>query len=245
MRSISTTWRFIGMANSPPSQLPLAVQLRPDAQLSSLYSEPNQWIIQWLNTAWVSQTEQFCWIDAGSGAGLSHVLQAIAQQAEQQQKLVFYLSFKQDSQLAPDLLRELPAFDVLCLDDVDDVLGQPDWDLALLHCFNEMRAQHKQLVMGSHQALTDLQQRVLPDLWSRLSWGMRMHWHRPEHWSAVIEHVALARGLLLDAGTCQYIATRAPRDWPKIMEILQELDQAALVAKRRVTVPFIRQVLGW
>jgi DnaA family protein len=99
--------------------------------------------------------------------------------------------------------------------------------------------------MGSHQALTDLQQRVLPDLWSRLSWGMRMHWHRPEHWSAVIEHVALARGLLLDAGTCQYIATRAPRDWPKIMEILQELDQAALVAKRRVTVPFIRQVLGW
>jgi DnaA family protein len=72
-----------------------------------------------------------------------------------------------------------------------------------------------------------------------------MHWQRPQQWSAAIEHVARARGLPLDELTCQYIATRAPRDWPNLIAILTELDQAALIAKRRVTVPFIRQVMGW
>ena len=232
------------MAEFESSQLPLAVHLRPDAQLSSLYVEPNDWIIDWLKTDWHAQKEQFCWIDAGVGAGLSHLLQAIAQQAEQQRS-VFYLSLASPMQLAPEVLADLPAFDMLCLDDVDAVLGQADWDVALLHCFNEMRAHHKQLVIGSHQALSDLQSVVLADLWSRLHSGLSVHWQRPKEWAAAIHYAVASRGLVIDDTALHYLAQRVPREWPKLMVILNQLDQAALITKRRMTIPFIRQVMGW
>lgn len=231
--------------NILPGQLPLAVHLRPDARLGELYVEPNEECLQWLTSVWARSEEQFCWLDAGAGAGLSHVLQAVAQQSEQQGKAVFYVSFAANAQLRPELLSELPVFDVLCLDDVDAVIGQPDWDLALMHCFNEMRAQQKQLLMGSHLGLTVLRNSILPDLGSRLSWGMVMHWQRPLQWALAVEHAARARGLVFDTATSAYVALRTPRNWPQLMSTLSLIDQAALVAKRRITIPFIRQVMRW
>lgn len=230
---------------SASGQLPLAVHLRADANLPDLYAEPNEGSIQWLSSIWAQREEQFCWLDAGAGAGLSHVMQALAQLGEQHAQTVFYLSFADNTQLSPDLLSELHIFDLLCLDDVDAVLGKSAWDRALLHCFNEMRAQHKQLVIGSHCSLSAIQSQALPDLWSRLNSGVVMHWQRPLQWARAVQHVALARGFILDDATCDYIALRAPRDWTQLMAILTKIDQATLVAKRRMTIPFIRQVMSW
>lgn len=233
------------MADFIPKQLPLAVHLRPDAKLSSLYVEPNRWFVDWLQSEWPSSRIPFCWLDAEPGSGLSHVIQAIAQQGEQLGQSVFYVSFAQAHQLSSEVLADLAGFDLLCLDDLDCIAGQPEWDLALLHCFNEMQAQQKQLVVGSHQALATLKPQMLPDLWSRMSSGLVVHWRRPEYWITAIEHVVQAQGMLMGAAARQYFAARAPRDWAQVMMLVNTLDQAALSAQRRITIPFIRQVLDW
>jgi DnaA family protein len=36
---------------------------------------------------------------------------------------------------------------------------------------------------------------------------------------------------------------RMPRDLPSLLRILDELDEASLVAQRRLTIPFIRNAL--
>jgi DnaA family protein len=40
-----------------------------------------------------------------------------------------------------------------------------------------------------------------------------------------------------------YLQRRFPRDLPTLYQLLDTLDEAALAAQRRVTVPFIRAVL--
>ena len=51
------------------------------------------------------------------------------------------------------------------------------------------------------------------------------------------------RGLELPAETLDYLMKRMPRDLRSLFDILDELDEASLVAQRRLTVPFIRDAL--
>jgi DnaA family protein len=54
---------------------------------------------------------------------------------------------------------------------------------------------------------------------------------------------AQQRGLELPAETLDYLMKRMPRDLRSLFELLDELDEASLVAQRRLTVPFIRDAL--
>jgi DnaA family protein len=51
------------------------------------------------------------------------------------------------------------------------------------------------------------------------------------------------RGLELSEDTAHYLLRRCPRDLPALMALLERLDAAALTAQRRLTVPFVKQVL--
>jgi DnaA family protein len=54
---------------------------------------------------------------------------------------------------------------------------------------------------------------------------------------------ALARGLDLPEESALYLQRRYRRDLPTLYELLDTIDEAALRAQRRLTLPFIRQVL--
>jgi DnaA family protein len=54
---------------------------------------------------------------------------------------------------------------------------------------------------------------------------------------------ARLRGFELPEETSRWLQRRFPRNMRALYEILDTLDEAALVAQRRLTVPFIRSVL--
>jgi len=54
---------------------------------------------------------------------------------------------------------------------------------------------------------------------------------------------ARARGFELPDETARWLQRRFPRDMTTLYDLLDALDEEALVAQRRLTVPFIRSVL--
>ena len=52
------------------------------------------------------------------------------------------------------------------------------------------------------------------------------------------------RGLALDAPALEWLLTRTGRDLGSLVRVLDRLDRESLAAKRRLTVPFLRGVLG-
>ena len=54
---------------------------------------------------------------------------------------------------------------------------------------------------------------------------------------------AAQRGLQLPPETSEYLLRRVPRDLTSLYRILDQLDEASLIAQRRLTVPFIRDAL--
>ena len=234
-----------------PQQLPLQVGLPEDAQLDALFAGPNQWFRSWLQANWSGSgpfNETSLVIEALPGAGVTHWLQAICRQGEDAGLSVFYLNLADVADYSPDLLEGMSTMSLLCLDDVDQVLGNPGWDEALFHLFNAQRDQGHRLAIGIQQPLSALQEAVLPDLHSRLTWGLRVALKLPAEevdWEAAILWLANQRGLSINAETAKYLSLRGPRDWRGVSDLLSELDTRALAAKRRITPPFIRSVTGW
>jgi DnaA family protein len=51
------------------------------------------------------------------------------------------------------------------------------------------------------------------------------------------------RGFELPAETAKYLQRRFPRDMRSLCDVLDTLDDAAFAAQRRLTVPFIREIV--
>ena len=87
---------------------------------------------------------------------------------------------------------------------------------------------------------------ALPDLASRMSASLVLHL-APLGESDQIKVLRLRakrRGLELPDDVGQYLLRRMPRDLRSLCALLDTLDMASLAKQRRLTVPFIRQILG-
>ena len=56
---------------------------------------------------------------------------------------------------------------------------------------------------------------------------------------------AKARGLDMPSDVAQYLLRHHSRDLIELVHFLHVLDKASLAAKRRLTIPFVRQVLHY
>jgi DnaA family protein len=111
--------------------------------------------------------------------------------------------------------------------------------------FNRVRAAGVTLlVAGIHRP--DQCDFALPDLISRLGWGVTyvLKSLPDEDVVAALSHRARGRGLELPEDTAQFLLKRIPRDLPSVFDSLDRLDMASMIEQRRLTIPFVKEVLG-
>ena len=63
--------------------------------------------------------------------------------------------------------------------------------------------------------------------------------------SAILQFRATRRGLTLAPGVANYIVSRAPRAMHELLEVLELLDSASLAQQRALSIPFVKEALGW
>jgi DnaA family protein len=180
------------------------------------------------------------------GTGKTHLLIALTAYLQNLQHQVAYLSFKElVSTASPALLSSLDSYQVIVLDDVDKIIGLRDWEEALFHCFNQIKSAGKKLLLAStlNASSSDF---GLADIQSRLATGLTYHLpelNDDEKQQALILH-AHSKGLVLAEEVTQYLLRRYGRDMNSLMAVLKRLDNASLAAQRKLTIPFVSQVLA-
>ena len=186
--------------------------------------------------------QDFTWIWGSKGAGCTHLLQAVCHAVGGLGQSAFYLSFSQMSQLTPDVLQGLEQMAVLCLDDVEQVIGNRDWELALFHLYNRMCESQTPLLVAAHTNPKYLTT-ALPDLASRLQSAavFRLPVLSDEEKIAALKARASLRGFTLTDEVATYLLSRVDRDMPTLFGVLQDLDRLSLETGRRVTIPLLKQ----
>ena len=91
----------------------------------------------------------FIFLSGPGGCGKSHLLNASCHQAREQDMAAFYIALKRLPESAAAGLEGLQVLDLVCVDDLDRVAGNPVWEQALFRCFNEVRAAGGRLLVSS------------------------------------------------------------------------------------------------
>jgi DnaA family protein len=218
-------------------QLALGVRLRAEATFDSFSPGSNTELLAALRSAQRAPL----WLWGNHGSGKTHLLQAVCAAAGQ---TAAYLPLSRSSALPPAALIGFESCRVLCVDDVDAVAGDLTWERGLFRLFNDAAEQGTRLVFAAAAAPRRL-------AWSLDDWRSRaascvIYQLRELDDAGRIEALRLRaaqRGLQLPQETSEYLLRRMPRDLPSLFELLDHLDEASLVAQRRLTVPFIRDAL--
>jgi DnaA family protein len=223
---------------SPPSpQLPLGIALRESATLDGFVAGANAEALAALRRL---RAGERLYLHGPSGTGKSHLLQGACREAGGR---AAYLPLRELVGHSPDVLAGLDALDRVCLDEVDTVAGDRVWEEALVGFLDRLRAQATVVLAAGPRPADELS--LLPDLASRLGWGA-VYALQPLDDAGkreLLQRRATARGLEMPEEVAAFLIRRAPRDVPALLTLLDRLDHASLAAQRRLTVPFVKQIL--
>lgn len=233
-------------------QLPLGVRLADHATFETFHPGPNGALLERL-LAFVDGR-----LDAGStsfllagpaGSGKTHLLQAACARARagaaSEGRPAGYLSL---AQLAPARLAQALEgwghLALVALDAADYGFAEADAEVALMRLYNDLLARGGRLLLAARQPL-HRKAPQLADLASRLEAGLQGGLHAMDDGAAgaALRLRAQARGLELPDETITWLLRRMRRDMHSLCALLDGLDEASLVAQRRLTVPFVRDML--
>lgn len=224
-------------------QLPLGVRLADRALLESFLAGPNGQALEHAQRIADRRSGGTSWYCGPHGVGKSHLLQAICARAGADARAA-YLPLRELQTLGEGVLEGLTQLDCLSIDDVDAVSGRGSWEHALFDLHREMEERGGRLVLAA-QAPPALLPWVLPDLGSRCAAAavFQLRALDESQRRQALQLRARTRGVELPDETARWLQRRFPRDMHSLYGLLDELDEAALIAQRRLTIPFIRSVL--
>jgi DnaA family protein len=143
-----------------------------------------------------------------------------------------------------EILDDIENCDLVALDDVQCIAGLAEWETALFHAFNRLRDAGKRLLIGAKASPRELGIE-LPDLQSRLNTALVFHLHElsDDEKLRALQLRASRRGLYLADEVGGYLLTHTGRSMDNLFSALEKLDEASLQAQRKLTIPFVKEVL--
>ena len=224
-------------------QLPLGVRIPDRAVFESFLPARNLQAVEHAARVAAAHAQGAMWLCGPISAGKTHLLQAIAARAGKTAR-AGYFPLLELAALGVGVLEGLTLLECVCLDDLDSVVGRLEWERALFGLLREIQERDGRLVVAA-KAPPALLTWALPDLGSRFTAAAIFQLRELDEGEQreALQLRARVRGFELPDETARWLQRRFPRDMRTLYELLDTLDEAALIAQRRLTVPFIRSVL--
>lgn len=224
------------------SQLALPLTLADHAVFASYWPADNAGAVRYLEELVERRQGPGCYLFGPRASGKSHLLQAACARAGD---AAYYLPLALALDAGPGMLDGFAERPIVCLDDLDRVAGNDEWEAALFALWNALTDAGHVLVASAAASVRETGFR-LPDLESRLAQlsAFRLQPLADEDRAEALKLRARHRGLELPDETARYLLSRNRRDMASLYALLDKLDGEALRAQRRLTVPFVRTVLA-
>lgn len=227
-------------------QLILGISPLDDSSFENFFMAKNTQLVNDLRTMAAGRGQQYLFVWGVPGSGCTHLLQATCRQMKTLGLVTMYLDLAVLLESAkPSLFDDLEKLNLVALDNVHALAGHPDWEEALFHFYNRLHESGRRFIIASHVAPQNLEFK-LKDLSSRLNWGVTYQLHALNDVEKLqaLHFRAELKGFELPENVAQFLLKHCQRDMQSLNETLEKLDQASLSAQRKLTVPFVKDVLG-
>ena len=224
-------------------QFPLDLRWPPHQRLDAFWPGPNVSALQGITDV-ANGGEAWLYLHGACGTGKSHLLIGACRAAIEANRAGRYVSLAQLPVPRSEAIAGLGAKGLLAIDDVQAIAGEPAAERALFDLYNRAKTANARIAFAASAPPAELGI-TLPDLVSRLSMCTRYALRPLDDAGrrAMLRVLAGRLGLRLDDEVLDWWFARQPRDPASLVALLQRVDRAALAAQRRVTVPFLRELL--
>jgi len=226
-------------------QLPLSFKLNASISFDNFIYPQEPFLLASIKQFVLGESGPVMFLWGAQSTGKTHLLQAVCQYAATEDFSVSYLPMEELIAYAPEALDGMESFSVICIDDLHLIADRPDWQQAMFNLFNRVADNGGRLLFTANVSPKELLLE-LKDLGSRLEWGPVFHLQELEDAEKIKVLIARGRqvGLTLGPEVASYLLSRFPRNLSALIEVLDKLDETSLVAQRKITIPFIREVFG-
>lgn len=226
--------------NTP--QLPLALRAAPDQRFDAFHGQDA--VREAVAAAARGDAGDWLYLSGPAGSGKTHLLLAACAEAAARGRRSAYLPLAAFAGRLADALASQEGAVLVCLDGVEAIAGDRFDEEALFHFHNRARASGTTVLYAArgNPAALGL---GLPDLVTRLGQCVRFALEPLDDAGRrdVLRQRAARRGLELDDAVLDYLMRRVDRDLASLTVLLDRLDKASLAAQRRITIPFLRDLL--
>ena len=174
--------------------------------------------------------------------GKTHFIKALLQEAGLRNLTTYFL--KTNVVYDHSYLQKAWDYDLVCLDNLNKVCGMPEWELSLFHLINLMEDKKKKLILGTSDPPDNLELN-LADLGSRLRAGDRVYLGPFDDKARLdfMRRTAKLRGFEISFEVGRFILNRSKRDMEEIEALVEKLESETMKQHRKVSIPFVKEVL--
>jgi DnaA family protein len=189
------------------------------------------------------ESDAWLFVAGPEGSGKTHLLVGACHEVAARRAQ--YLPLARLGEAAEDALIATAPGLLVAVDDVDAIAGRLGAEIALFDAYNRVRDAGGQMLFAARHRPGQLSL-VLPDLVSRLAACTQLQ-QAPlgeEDRRRVFGLRAIERGLELEPGVVEFLFRRHARDLGALLALLDRIDRESLAEQRRITVPFLRRIVG-
>ena len=231
-----------------PKQLIFPFQINQKASFDSFFCSPdNQNLITRLADIVSSPDTSELIIHGEEGSGKSFLMQAICNELSSAEKQFAFIPMKKAFNMGVEIFQNLGSLDAVCIDDLQLILANQDWETALFNLINECQQSNCSLMLslGGTQPLDESV--ILPDLLSRIKRMefIALHAVQDEFFNQAIDFVAQQLDIKIEEAELEFLLKHQTRIFSLLVENIITLDNQAASLKRKITIPLIKETLNF
>ena len=230
-----------------PKQLIFPFQINQKASFDSFFCSPdNQNLMARLADVVSSPDTSELIIHGEEGSGKSFLMQAICNELSSAKKQFAFIPMKKAFNMGVEIFQNLGSLDAVCIDDLQLILANQDWETALFNLINECQQSNCTLMLslGGTQPLDE--SIILPDLLSRIKRMefIALHAVQDEFFNQAIDFVAQQLDIKIEEAELEFLLKHQTRIFSLLVENIITLDNQAASLKRKITIPLIKETLN-
>ena len=205
------------MLLNTPAQLSLPLYLPDDETFASFYPGENPSLLAAIHTALHQEHGTYIYFWSRVGGGRSHLLHAACAELSQKGEAVGYVPLDKRAYFVPEVLEGMEQLALVCIDNIECIAGDEAWEMAIFNLYNRILETGRTRLFISGDRPPRQLNLQLPDLASRLDWGQIYK---------------------------LFLLKRLDREMRTLFMTLDQLDRASITAQRKLTIPFVKEILS-
>ena len=132
----------------------------------------------------------------------------------------------------------------IVIDDIDNIISNKEQASALFHLFNIIKTNGGNLLLTASSDISQWKCEV-PDLLSRLKTLLAVHIEQPDEellFQLLVKFFS-DRQVKISPDVISYLVKRTERSFVAVLNIVEKLDSEALLQKRPITIPLVRNII--